>query len=136
VPSRTCSAASIDILERLMPANPAAMFSRPRVHVSLLARPYERRCVLVIPSSDAAAFDPRNPVDNGTFFTRGKVADAVARGEMRWCDKFHNTATYTDTAAGTWQKTRSGPVCTMQLKVGLKGRHVPAGQREPELVLE
>jgi hypothetical protein len=90
--------------------------------------------VLVIPASDAASFDPKLPVE-GNFFTRAKVTDAVVRGEMRWVDRFHNAATYTETASGTWQKTRSGPVCTMQLKVGFKGRHVPAGQREPELVL-
>jgi hypothetical protein len=73
--------------------------------------------------------------DGVTFYTRGKVVDAVARGEMRWVDRFHNAATYTENASGTWQKTQSGPVHTMQLKVGFKGRHVPAGQREPELVL-
>jgi hypothetical protein len=119
-----------------MLANPSAKFARPRVHVSQRerVRPYEKRCVLVIPSSDAASFDPKLPVE-GNFFTRGKVVDAVVRGEMRWIDRFHNAATYTETASGTWQKTRSGPVCTMQLKVGFKGRHVPAGQREPELVL-
>jgi hypothetical protein len=117
-----------------MLANPSAKFARPRVHVSLIARPYEKRCVLVIASSDAATFDPQQAND-GSYHTRAKVTDAVVRGEMRWCDKFHNTATYTETAAGTWQKTQSGPVHTMQLKIGFKGRHVPAGQREPELVL-
>jgi hypothetical protein len=68
---------------------------------------------------------------------------------MTWIDPFNglptkratNLATYVaDTeksrgSAGTWQKTQSGPVCTMQLKQGFKGRHIPAGQREPELVL-
>jgi hypothetical protein len=46
-----------------------------------------------------------------------------------------NLATYAEKACGEWQKTRSGPVCTMQLKQGAKGRYVPATQREPELVL-
>lgn len=31
-----------------------------------------------------------------------------------------NRAGFTTAAAGTWQKTRSGPVCTMQLNVGPK----------------
>jgi hypothetical protein len=70
-----------------------------------------------------------------THFTRAKVVDAVARGEMRWMDKHHNTATYTVVAAGTWQKTQSGPVATMQLKVGNRGRYVPVTQREPQMEL-
>lgn len=122
-----------------MIARPSAKFARPRVHVSLIARPYERRNVCVLPSSQAQ-HDHRSVVSscsggNHTHFTRAKVVDAVGRGEMRWCDKFHNAATYTEAASGEWQKTRSGPVCTMQLKVGAKGRYVPATQREPELVL-
>jgi hypothetical protein len=94
--------------------------------------------VLIIPTSDAASIDPKQAVperDGLSYYTRGKVVDAVSRGEMRWVDRFHNAATFTETASGTWQKTQSGPVCTMQLRVGFKGRHVPAGQREPELVL-
>jgi hypothetical protein len=71
-----------------------------------------------------------------TKLTRSKVVEAFSRGEMEWADRFHNKAVFTSNAARTWQKTQSGPVHAMQLKVGLKGRHVPAGQREPELVLE
>jgi hypothetical protein len=85
---------------------------------------------------------------NHTHYTEAKVKADVARGELTFIDKNGNptpaqttVATYaTDTeksrgSAGTWQKSQSGLVCTMQLKQGLKGRHVPAGQREPELVL-
>lgn len=127
-----------------MPANPAAMFSRPRVHSSLqnqAAKPtHERRCVLVLPAEVAAFIDPKAKIDvvggkGSRFFTRSVVTDAVGRGEMRWVDRHHNCATYLPKATGTWQKTRSGPVCTMQMVQGERGRYVPVGQREPELVV-
>lgn len=121
-----------------MIANPSAKFTRPQTHVSLIAKPYERRSVCVLPSSEQR--DHRNVVmrcsgGNHTHNTRSKVVEAVERGEMCWLDRHHNTATYTSLAAGTWQKQHSGPVATMQLIVGAKGRYVPVMQREPELVL-
>lgn len=123
-----------------MLANPSAKFARSRVHVSLIAKPYERRSVCVLPASQGISGRISHAPCMGkcghTKLTRTKVVDAVLHGEMQWADRFHNKAAYTSNASGTWQKTRSGPVCTMQLKVGFKGRHVPAGQREPELVLE
>jgi hypothetical protein len=78
-----------------------------------------------------------------THYAQHTVAEKKATGEMAFLDpetgeqtkRFTTLATFTEQAAGTWQKTQSGPVCTMQLRVGFKGRHVPAGQREPELVL-
>jgi hypothetical protein len=113
-----------------MIARPSAKFERPRA-------PYERRCVLVVPASEAGSIDPRQamPGRKGlTYFTRGKVVDAVARGEMRWVDKFHNAATFTSEASGTWQKTRSGPVWTMQLVQGARGRYLPARQRLTDVI--
>lgn len=126
-----------------MIANRSAMFSRPQKHVSLQSRPYKRRNVCVLPQSQDQ--DHRSVVTrcNGgahTHYTREKVVAAVLSGEMRWLDRFHNTATFTLVASGTWQKTQSGlpetgPVATMQMRVGLKGRYVPVSQREPDLVL-
>lgn len=122
-----------------MLANPAAKFARHRVHVSLIVKPYERRSVCVLPSSQGVSGRISTAPCMGncghTKLTRSKVVDAFERGEMEWADRFHNKAVYTSNAARTWQKTKSGPVHAMQLKVGLKGRHLPAGQREPELVL-
>jgi hypothetical protein len=122
-----------------MLANPSAKFARPRVHVSLTAKPYERRSVCVLPASQGISGRIGHTQCMGncghTKLTRSKVVDAVSRFEMQWADRFHNKAVYTPASASTWQKTQSGPVHTMQLKVGFKGRHVPAGQREPELVL-
>lgn len=130
-----------------MIARPSAKFARPRVHISLIARPYERRSVCVLPASQARndhrTFVGKCDGGNHTHFTRDRVIELVARWEMTFLDprtgtptaRHTNLATYTDKAAGTWQKTRSGPVHAMQLKVGLKGRHVPAGQREPEMVM-
>lgn len=130
-----------------MLANPSAKFARPRVHVSLVARPYERRSVCVMTRTQV---NRRTDIEetrnccggNHTHFTRDRVIELVGRQEMVFLDRngnptarHTNLATYTEKSAGTWQKTQSGPVCTMQLKVGFKGRHVPAGQREPELVL-
>ena len=120
-------------------AKPSAMFTRPQVHVSLTAKPYERRNVCVLPAShgqDHWAVVTRCTGGLHTHFTRAKVVAAVASGEMRWLDRFHNSATFTVVAAGTWQKTPSGPVHTMQMKVGMKGRHVPSTQREPEMEFE
>jgi hypothetical protein len=120
-----------------MIARPAAKFARPRVHVSLTAKPYERRSVCVLPASHGISGRVSDVPCMGncghTKLTRSKVVDAVQRGEMQWADRFHNKAAYTPAAAGTWQKTRSGPVCTMQLKVGAKSRYVTATQRAPEL---
>lgn len=100
----------------------------------LFAKPYERRNVCVLPSSSQtdhrANVVSRCTGGNHTHFTRAKVVDAVSRGEMRWLDRHHNTAAFTEQSAGEWQKTRSGPVATMQLKRGAKGRHIPAAQRE------
>ena len=115
-----------------MLANPAARFTHPRAQV-LIARPYERRSVCVLPQQAAQLMEQRGVImrcqgGTHTHFTREKVLDAVSRGEMRFIDRHHNTACYTKEAAGTWQKTRSGPVCTMQMIVGEKGRHVPANQ--------
>lgn len=125
-----------------MLANPLAKFSRPRVHVAVLTRKaYEHRSVAIIPASEALGMDVRNVLalrNEGrgyAYNTRSKVEDLVARGEMRWVDKHHNGATFTDKAAGTWQKTHSGPVATMQLKIGNKGRYVPVAQREACLAL-
>ena len=70
-----------------------------------------------------------------THFTRERVVEAVARGEMVWVDRHCNAATFTQQSAGTWQKTQSGPVCTMQLVVGAKGRHIPADQYDRELAV-
>lgn len=122
-----------------MLANPARIFARPRVPVTALtARPYESRNVGILPVSMALRLSERTMLTAAqcgckTYFTRAKVIAAVERGEMRWVDRYHNVATYTEPACGTWQKTRSGEVCTMQLKNGQKGRYVPLDQREPEM---
>lgn len=113
-------------------ANPARQFANVRFNT----RPYERRSVCVMPAS--ASNDHRNVAQacsggNHTHFSRSRVVELVERGEMRWLDKFHNQATYTALAGGTWQKTASGGVHTMQMVQGMKGRHVPFAQREPEL---
>jgi hypothetical protein len=123
-----------------MIASPSAKFSSPRVHVSLRAKPYERRSVCVLAMSQAKRLNPKDTVvrccgGTHTHFTRAKVVEAVAREEMMWLDRFHNTACFTPLSTGTWQKTRSGPVCTMQLVEGARGRYVPARQRKPEFVL-
>lgn len=121
-------------------ANPARQFANVRFNT----RPYERRSVCVMPASTQQDHrnDPRNWVPgqvsacsggNHTHFSRSRVVELVERGEMRWLDKFHNQATYTALAGGTWQKTASGGVHTMQLVQGMRGRHVPFAQREPEL---
>ena len=117
-----------------MLANRAARFTQPRAQV-LTAKPYERRSVCVLPQDAAQAFEGRGVVmrcSGGchTHLTRAVVEDKVARGEMRFLDRHHNAACYTDDASKTWQKTRSGPVCTMQMIVGEKGRHVPATQED------
>lgn len=118
-----------------MLANPARVFERTRIPVRVLAKPYERRVVCVLPSAQATV-DRRTVVSScsgacgHTKFTRTKVNAAVERGEMRFLDRHGNMAAFTVVAAGTWQKTRSGPVCTMQMIVGQKGRHVPAQQRD------
>lgn len=120
-----------------MLANPSAKFERPRVHASILTRKaYEHRSVAIIYADEAAtmcASDVLRLQNEGrgyTYWTRSRVTALVDRGEMRWVDRHRNGATYTDKAAGQWQKTRSGPVCTMQLVIGAKGRHIPAGQRD------
>lgn len=120
-----------------MLANPLAKFTRPRAHQSILTRKaYEHRSVAIISASDASVMDSskvlalRNGGVGYTFWTRSRVDGYIACGEMRWVDKHHNGATFTEKAAGTWQKQRSGPVATMQLRVGNKGRYIPSGQRE------
>jgi hypothetical protein len=128
-----------------MIARPSAKFARPRVHVSLISRPYEGRNVCVISERqvrDHRGLNSGRDCKNHTHYTVAKVKEDVAQGEMTFLDRNGNptpaqtrVATFTSNAARTWQKTQSGPVHAMQLKVGLKGRHVPAGQREPELVL-
>jgi hypothetical protein len=125
-----------------MLANPSAKFTRPRVHSSTLAhlkqKSYENRAVAIVSASEACgmrtsdALQLRNGGKGYTFWTRSRVVDLVARGEMRWIDRHHNGATFTAEGAVTWQKTRSGTVHTMQMKSGLKGRHVPFGQLDPE----
>jgi hypothetical protein len=118
-----------------MIANPAAKFDRPAALKSL---PYQSRNVCIMAASMAR--DHRNPGDrckHHTHFTRQKVADAVARGEMVWLDgngnaclRQTNRAGYAAKSAGSWQKTPSGPVACMQLVQGEKGRYVPCFQRE------
>lgn len=121
-----------------MLAKPSAKFKRPCVHVTLAAKPYEHRSVAIVPMSEAASFHPReeprlrNEGRGYSYWTRSRVVEAVRTGEMRWLDRFHNMATFTTAAAGTWQKTQSGPVATMQMRVGAKGRYIPVAQREPE----
>jgi hypothetical protein len=120
-------------------ANPSAKFDRLPA-LALRNRPYERRTICVIPASMGGG-DHRAVVmtkcggGHHTHFTRQKVVDAVARGEMQWCDRHHNTAMFTVQAAGTWQKSQSGAVATMQLVVGARGRYVPFAHRESEMVL-
>lgn len=125
-----------------MLAKPSAKFTRPCVHVATLARKsYEHRSVAIVPMAEAAALKQsdalrlRNEGRGYSYWTRSRVVALVERGEMRWVDRHRNGATFTGLAAGTWQKTQSGPVATMQLVVGAKGRYVPVMQREPELVL-
>jgi len=124
-----------------MLAKPSAKFKRPCIHVTLAHKPYERRSVAIVPMSEAAQMNPReeptlrNEGRGYSYWTRSRVVEAVRRGEMRWLDRFHNMATFTTAAGGTWQKTQSGPVATMQMRVGAKGRYVPVAQREPELNL-
>lgn len=100
----------------------------------LSAKPYEMRSIAILSSPDAAMVRGDHVVPEWmraiTFRSRSKVAELVQKGEMRWVGKHNNAACYVEKAAGTWQKTRSGLVCTMQLKIGLKGRHVPATQAE------
>lgn len=123
-----------------MIANRSAMFTRPQVHVSLQQpKRYQARCVMILSASEAEKYGPGSMVpesESGTYYTRARVEAAVLNGEMRWVDRFHNAAAFTEAACGTWQKTQSGPVHTMQMRTGLKGRYVPVAQREPELVLE
>ena len=76
---------------------------------------------------------------NHTHYSVARVKNDVALGEMIFLDKNGNqtpaqtsVATFTSKAAGTWQKTRSGPVCTMQMIIGEKGRHVPLMQHDLE----
>lgn len=123
-----------------MLANPSAKFKRPCVHVTLAAKPYERRSICILPARQAdgvihSGMSARCSGGGHAHYTRSRVVEAVERGEMRWLDRFHNVATFTMAAAGTWQKQRSGPVATMQLVVGAKGRYVPVIQRDPEYVI-
>lgn len=129
-----------------MPSKLSRMFTRPRIHSSLIARPYDARNICVLSAAHSAHASrltgSRCTGNTHTHFTRAKVAELVARGEMRWLDyagntslRQTNTAAYTEVAASTWQKTPSGPVATMQMKVGEKGRYVPVRQREEALVL-
>jgi hypothetical protein len=111
-------------------ANPARVFNRPK---PLIAKPYERRTVCVLPAHQYSVMH----CGTHTHFSRTKVQDAIDRGEMVYLDpagkptgRRTNTAGFTDKAAGSWQKTQSGPVCTMQMIVGEKGRHIPAQQRD------
>lgn len=118
-----------------MLADRQRMFTRVRVLPILNTRPYERKQVGILSSQAAASYSPGanvSPEACGcrTYFTRSRVVEAVSLGEMRWVDRYHNVATYTEVAAATWQKTKSGTVHTMQMVVGLKGRNVPATQRE------
>ena len=113
-----------------MLANPARVFNRPK---PLIAKPYERRTVCVLPAHQYGVMR----CSTHTHFSRTKVQDAIERGDMVYLDaagrptgRKTNTAGFTDKAAGSWQKTQSGPVCTMQMIVGEKGRHVPAQQRD------
>jgi hypothetical protein len=123
-----------------MIARPSAKFARSHMKASWTEMPYERRSVCVLPtnSRDHLALAKKCNGRNHTHFTRSKVVDAVARKEMTWIDentglptnRATNLATFTKAACSTWQKTRSGPVCTMQLIAGARGRYVPATQRE------
>jgi hypothetical protein len=69
------------------------MVAPSRVHA-----PLEKRCVLVIPASEAGNADLchgiRARVTEGiAYLRRAKVVEAVSRGEMRWVDALHNVAT-------------------------------------------
>jgi len=115
-----------------MIANPAARFY-PKDRGP---KPYERRNVCVLPRSQADLVDHRAVMTKcsggrHTHQTRTVIAALVKAGEMRWVDRHHNVATYA--TVGTWQKTRSGAVHTMQLIQGQRGRHMPAGQRSSSL---
>ena len=119
-----------------MLANPVAKFERrtPSQHVTQLRVPSGRRTVCIVSAAHAHAIETNGGAyrcagKGHPHHTRKKVTELVARGEMHFCDRFHNAATYTTRAVGTWQKTRSGMVCTMQLKVGAPGRYVPASHR-------
>lgn len=121
-----------------MLANPAAKFARPRVHFTQRS-PFEKRSICVLPISVAEMYDWRGVVTKccggvHTHWSRTKVTEAVDRGEMAWCDRFHNVATFAVTATGTWQKSTSGGYAGMQLMRGGKGRAVPFMQREPSLI--
>lgn len=117
-------------------ANPAAKFNRQHTHNQtrpLTRSAFERRSVCVLPKSLCMMVDSRKTVlpcagKKHKHFTRRAVEGQIASGEMRWVDRHHNVATYV--TSETWQKTPSGGVHTMQLVEGLKGRHIPATQRE------
>lgn len=59
--------------------------------------------------------------------TREEVEKLVREGVMRWVGIGKNVAAYS--FARTWQGRTSAGMKTMQLVVGLRGRHVPAGQK-------
>ena len=104
--------------------------------------PLEKRCVLVIPASEAGNADLRHGIrvrrtEGIAYLRRAKVVEAVSRGHMRWVDPLHNVATdVTDEGdkALTWQKARSGFVSSMQLRQGAPGRYVPTSQREQVMI--
>jgi hypothetical protein len=110
------------------------MITPSRVHAA-----HERRRVLVIPASEAGNADLRHGIperirEDIVYRARATVVEAVSRGEMRWLDDSHDTATLAQEAPRTWQRARSGPVATMQLRQGAKGRYVPTSQRERVMI--
>lgn len=116
-------------------ATPAAKFVRP---FASKAAQFERRNICVLPKTQCDLMIQRDTVmrcggGNHVHYTRSRVAGLIASGEMRWVDRHRNVATWV--TGETWQKTRSGPVHTMQLISGLKGRAVPATQREAPLCI-
>lgn len=106
-------------------------------HAAAPARVLERRNVCVLSQLDGNQAERMMQTHcNGTshtHLTRGAVLDGVATGRMRFVDRYKNMATYTTESAGSWQKCQSGPVATMQFKVGAKGRYVPMSQRDADL---
>lgn len=119
-------------------ANPAGKFNLAKKGNTLFAKPaFERRNVCVLSTAEANMIDPRASRTKctsrcHTHVSRSTVVNAVERGEMRWVDRHRNAAAPTDQSVATWQNTRSGPVHTMQMVAGLKGRPVPCYQLEKE----